>query len=220
MLKNHKTLSFFILIVSMYATIVSIGLCAPNPIIIAAISISSWFLTIADFGISQTLALQEEVVDQLNATNDAAKTIARIGRYVIERQIQLTQNSYEKDELKKYLDLETELKQQERKIARKNKQLLNATKGNEINIKLGKGLRIAGCAVLILTIIFSRCINAGNINLDVLTVWAFLLMLVGYLFSSMMVNQKKKQSKESREALSALDAMEAKLEAEVINNAD
>lgn len=220
MIKNHKALLLFILIVFIYATIVSLGWFEPIPIIIVAISISSWFLTLGDFCISQTLALQEEVVDQLSATNDAAQKIASIGRYVIDRQIQLTQNGYEEDELKKYLDLETRLKHQERKIARKNRQLLNAIRGNKINIKLGKGLRIAGYAVLILTFIFSQCINASDINLDALTVWAFFIMLVGYLFSSMMVNQKKRQTKESREALSALDAMEAKLEVEVINNAD
>ena len=212
MLKNHKTLLSFILIVFIYATIVSTGLCEPKPVIIAAISISSWFLTIADFCISQTLALQDEVIDQLSATNDAAKKIISIGRYVIERKMQLTLNNPENVEIKKYLDLETELKYQERQIARKNRQLQNAIKGNKINIKLGNGLKISGYAVLILTVLFSRCINANNINLDALTVWAFFIMLVGYLFSSMMVNQKKRQAKESSEALSALEAMEAKLE--------
>lgn len=218
--KKHIGFLLFIAIVLIYAVLVSIGCLEPSSVMIVAISIASWFLALGDFCVSQSSVLQEEVFMQLSATEAASQKIVRIGELAIDRQKQVILNMGEDDQLEYYAELEANLRVQEREIANKNKQLQNAAKGNNRNKKIGKALRNFGYVTFILIIVFARDIDAENSGLDILTVWAFFIMLLGYFMGSLLLNQKDRQRKESEDALSALDTMEAELEAEVIHNAN
>lgn len=220
MSKTRWVLLPLIVIIFIYAILVSNGCCQQSPVVIVAFSVSSWFLTIADFCLSQTASLQDNVDDQLSATEAALRKVDNIRNLVLMRQKQLITQMRSADEMRHYSNIEIELALQEKKITRYYKQLQRAVKGNVRNRRLGGFLSACGYISLVTIIWFAPDVESGSGNLDVLTIWAFFLVLLGYFLGSLQAEQKMRQKQQSEEAILALDAMEANLQAEVIHNAN
>lgn len=219
MSKYKWTLLPIIVFAFIYAVLISNGCCQQSPVVIAAISIASWFLTLADFCFSQTAALQENVDEQLSATESALIKVDNIRNLATERQKQLIIGIHATNDIQHYSAIETNIELQQKRIARYNKQLRNAVKGNVRNRRLGKALTVCGYVSLFAIILFVPEIQNGS-SLDALTVWSFFIVLLGYFFGSLQVEQRMRQKQQSEDAIAALNTMEANLESEVRHNAD
>lgn len=190
------------------------------PTIVVAISIASWFLALADFCIAQSQALQDNVYEQIDASEIALGKAAKIKKYAQTRQKQTTIALRSVTEIQRYASMELKVQMIEKKVTRYCKNLRKAVKGNKLNCKIGTCLTVLGYLILLGFMFFAPNIESGSCDLDELAIWSFIIMLLGYFFGDLQVEQRAKQKSQSEEAISALDAMEAELRAEVINNAD
>ena len=218
MRKYKWTLLPIISFAFIYAILISNGCCQRSSVVIAAISIASWFLTLADFCFSQTAALQENVDEQLSATETALIKVDNIRNLALNRQKQLIVGLHA-DDIQHYSAIEANIELQKKKIMRYNKQLQNAVRGNVRNRRLGKALTACGYVSLFAIILFIPDIKNGS-SLDALTVWAFFVVLLGYFLGSLQEEQRMRQKQQSEDAIAALNTMEANLKSEVKYNAD
>lgn len=183
------------------------------PINVVAISISSYFLSLADFLLPATVDLKKDVDELMPEIRIMLVKSNRIEKCIKGYQEQSVLNLTGKDNILFLQKTRFTIRRTIRFFKRKKKQLINAQKQNNINFILGYCLTILGYAALIYFMAFGPTIENGACNLEELSVWSFFFLLFGKLLGPLQDIQRVRSKKRSTRCLKWLDLVEYDLKA-------
>ena len=190
------------------------------PINVVAISISSYFLSLADFLLPVTFDLKKDIDEQIPGIRKILEESIRIEKCIKGHQAQAILNLAGKNDILFLQKTRFKIRRTIRFSRRKEKQLINAQKQNKINFVFGYCLTFAGYAALIYLMAFGPTIENGACNLEELSVWSFFFLLFGKLLGPLQDIQRVRRNKKITRCLKWLDFVEHNLKARGFDYAD
>ena len=190
------------------------------PINVVAISISSYYLSLADFLLPLTFNLEKEADEQMPGIRKILEKSTRIEKCIKGCQEQAIWALAGKDDILFLQKTRFKIRRTIRFYRCKKTQKINAHKQNNKNLIFGYCLTILGYAVLIYLMAFGPTIENGACNLEELSVWSFFFLLLGKLLGPLQDILRVRSKKKITRCLKWLDLVEYDLKARGFDYAD
>lgn len=197
--------------------------------VVSAITVASWLFALADLCFSQASAQIKIADEQLGDTEDSLTEVEMISKAVDARMVQLKNDkNYEtssllhtkEDELQYLSSVKSDITEIASDLQSYKDQLMKGQKGAKTNKVWGYVITVLGFLIFFLTIIFNPLMEAPINGLDVMTVWAFAIILFTQYMETLLDERREKKKNESQRIVNALEALRKNFESEVKHNAD
>ena len=229
MKRNNLLMLSFIILIVVCALVKSFWDYPMWVTVVSAITVASWLFALADLCFSQASAQIKIADEQLGDTEDSLTEVEMISKAVDARMVQLKNDkNYEtssllhtkEDELQYLSSVKSDITEIASDLQSYKDQLMKGQKGAKTNKVWGYVITVLGFLIFFLTIIFNPLMEAPINGLDVMTVWAFAIILFTQYMETLLDERREKKKNESQRIVNALEALRKNFESEVKHNAD
>lgn len=233
MKRNNILMLAFIIIMAVCAIVKQYWDYPAWPLVVEAITVASWIFAVADFLIIHSAA-QEKITDAIRPNVEwTLEEISRIKKAVDVRIYQLQQKIEQQEKLAEPTIRYTDQDDLEYHIGTKKKVAVSESAATSLNqllekgerrakvcSKLGYGMTVLGFIAFFGIIIFGSFVEHLGLSLDLMTIWAFVIILFTQYYDSVLDKAREKMKKDCEVIVKGVKALRKSFESEVIRNAD